>query len=210
MYVREISALLLLVLVLSAGCAQPRAAQAAGEQTSTKELRSPDVIYVPTPPAVVATMLRLVNAGPNDILYDLGSGDGRIVIAAVRDFGVKRATGIDINPDLIREANSRAAKANVTDRVRFINDDLFEADFRDATIVTLYLLPSLNLKLLPKLLNDLKPGTRIVSHDFDMGTWKPAEAVYVDGRYVHFWTIPAKGTPEFAAATAAVARDDED
>jgi precorrin-6B methylase 2 len=210
MPLRRSSALILVVLVLSAGCAQPGIARAAGEPGAAKELRSPDVIYVPTPTEVVAEMLRLANVGPNDVLYDLGSGDGRIVIAAVRDFGVKRATGIDINPERIREANANAAAAKVTDRVRFLNEDLFEADFRDATVVTLYLLPSLNLKLLPKLLSDLKPGTRIVSHDFDMGTWKAAESIYVDSRYVHFWTIPAKGTPEYAAALAASRREAED
>lgn len=209
----------LLVLLISAGCAQPHAARAAApagevsaavptavpaaEQPPRKALRSPDVIYVPTPTEVVKGMLKLADAGPDDVLYDLGSGDGRIVIAAVRDFGVKRATGIDINPERIREANANAAAANVIDRVRFLNEDLFEADFRDATIITLYLLPSLNVRLLPKLLNELQPGTRIVSNDFDMGSWKAAETIYVDGRDVYFWTIPEKGTPEFAAAMAA-------
>jgi precorrin-6B methylase 2 len=213
MRVRDTSALILLTLFVFAGCAQPHAsaATAAGEgsaaaQTSTRELRQPDVIYVPTSPEVVEAMLRVARTGPNDVVYDLGSGDGRIVIAAVRDFGVKRATGIDINPERIREANANAEAANVTDRVRFLNEDLFEADFRDATVVTLYLLPSLNLRLLPKMLNELKPGTRIVSNDFDMGSWTPAQTIDVGGRNVHFWTIPAKGTREFDAAMAAARR----
>ncbi|HEX7708517.1 MAG TPA: class I SAM-dependent methyltransferase [Thermoanaerobaculia bacterium] len=217
MRLRETSALILLALFIFAGCAQPHASAATGaaegaavsEQASTKELRQPDVIYVPTAPEVVEAMLRVANTGPNDIVYDLGSGDGRIVIAAVRDFGVKRATGIDINPERIREANANAVAANVTDRVRFLNEDLFEADFREATVVTLYLLPSLNLRLLPKMLNELKPGTRIVSNDFNMGSWKPAQTIDVEGRNVHFWTIPAKGTPEYDAAMAAARRKSE-
>lgn len=214
----EISAAVLVIFVLAAGCAGPHAAQPVppAEEVATtvappeepqKALRSPDVIYVPTPTEVVKGMLTLAKAGPEDVLYDLGSGDGRIVIAAVRDFGVKRATGIDINPDRIREANANAIKANVADRTRFLNEDLFEADFRDATIITLYLLPTLNLRLLPKLLDELQPGTRIVSNDFDMGTWKAAETIYVDGRDVYLWTIPERGTPEFAAAMAATGRE---
>jgi precorrin-6B methylase 2 len=213
----QTSALILIFLFFFAACAQSHAVASSGsvdqsttvvaaaEQAAPRELRTPDVIYVPTPPEVVTAMLELAGVGPADVLYDLGSGDGRIVIAAVRDFGVRRATGIDISPERIREANENAAAANVTDRVRFLNDDLFESDFRDATVVTLYLLPSLNLKLLPKLLKELRPGTRIVSHNFDMGSWKPARTLDVEGREVHFWTIPEKATPEFAAAMAAAA-----
>jgi ribosomal protein L11 methylase PrmA len=128
--------------------------------------------------------------GPGDIVYDLGSGDGRIVIAAVKDFGAARGTGIDIDPTRIQEATTNAKTAGVTDRVRFLNQDLFETDFREATVVTLYLLPSLNLKLRPKLLAELKPGTRIVSHSFDMGDWKPEQSLEVQGRNVYFWTVP--------------------
>jgi ribosomal protein L11 methylase PrmA len=125
-------------------------------------------------------------------LYDLGSGDGRIVITAAKKYGV-RATGYDINPERIKEANENAKQAGVTDKVKFVEGDLFEADFKDATVVTLYLLPSVNLKLRPKLWNDLKPGTRIVSHSFDMGDWKPEKEVEIDGRRLYFWTIPARG-----------------
>ena len=114
-----------------------------------------------------------------------------------------RAVGIDINPERIKEAEANLKAAGVGDRVRFLNEDLFEAKISDATVVTLYLLPSLNLKLLPKLLADLKPGTRIVSHAFDMGSWKPEQTLKADGSTVYFWTIPAKGTPEYTAAAGA-------
>ena len=155
-------------------------------------LRPPDVVFVPTPPAVVAAMLKVAKVGPGDVVYDLGSGDGRIPISAVKDFGAARATGIDINPERIKEANANLQAAGVGDRVRFLNADLFETDISDATVVTLYLLPSLNLKLLPKLMKELKPGTRIVSHAFDMGDWKPEQTLTVDERMVYFWTMPKR------------------
>jgi precorrin-6B methylase 2 len=161
-------------------------------QTTQAPLRTPDVIYVPTPPEVVAAMLKVAKVGPGDVVYDLGSGDGRIAIAAVKDFGAARATGIDIDPQRIKEAMVNHAAANVGDRVRFLNQDLFETNISEATVVTLYLLPSLNLKLIPKLNKELKPGTRIVSHAFDMGDAKPQQTVEVDGRRVFFWTIPIK------------------
>ncbi len=168
-----------------------------------KPLRSPDVVYVPTPPEVVDAMLKVAKVQKGDVLYDLGSGDGRIPIMAAQKYNVTRATGIDINPDRVKEAQANLKAAGLGDRVRFRNEDLFEADFSEATVVTLYLLPALNVKLLPKLLSDLKPGTRIVSHAFDMGSWKPEQTLDVGGRSVYFWTIPAKGTPAYAAATAA-------
>lgn len=152
--------------------------------------RQPDVPYVPTPQEVVDEMLKLGNVSKNDVLYDLGSGDGRIVITAAQKFGT-RGTGIDINPERIKEANENAQKASVTDKVKFLEQDLFEANFKDATVVTLYLLPGINLKLRPKLWHDLKPGTRIVSHSFDMGDWTPEKEVDVSGRKIYFWTIPA-------------------
>jgi SAM-dependent methyltransferase len=152
--------------------------------------RTPDVPYVPTPENVVEAMLKLGEVKKGDILYDLGSGDGRIVIAAAKAHGVK-GTGIDINPERIQEANANAKQANVTDKVKFLNQDLFEADFKDATVVTLYLLPSINLKLRPKLWKELKPGTRIVSHSFDMGDWAPEKKIEVDGRYIYLWRVPA-------------------
>jgi precorrin-6B methylase 2 len=164
---------------------------AAAAQTATQSpLRSPDVIFVPTPPEVVAAMLKVAKVGKGDIVYDLGSGDGRIPIAAVKDFGAARATGIDIDPQRIKEATANLQKAGVGDRVRFLNQDLFTTNLSEATVVTLYLLPSLNLKLLPKLKAELKPGTRIVSHAFDMGDWVPEQTLDVDGRKVYFWTIP--------------------
>ena len=164
----------------------------AQQPAAQPRLREPDVIYVPTPPEVVAAMLKVAKVGPGDIVYDLGSGDGRIVIAAIRDFGALRGTGIDIDPVRIKEANENAERARLTDRVRFLNQDLFETDLREATVVTLYLLPWLNLKLRPKLLAELKPGSRIVSHSFDMGDWKPEQTLNINGRMVYFWTVPAR------------------
>ena len=177
-----IRALLPLFLMSALFCAAPAAGQ--GSQGWT-----PDVIYVPTPHEVVEDMLRLVDVKKGDILYDLGSGDGRIPIAAAKKYGI-RATGIDIDPDRIAEANRNANDAGVTKLVQFRREDLFKADFRDATIVTLYLLPDLNVRLRPRLWAELKPGTRIVSHQFDMGDWKPDKKLDVSGRTIYFWTVP--------------------
>ena len=155
-----------------------------------KKLREPDVIYVPTPQNVVEAMLKLANVHKGDVVYDLGCGDGRTVVTAAKQYGV-HAVGIDINPERIQESHETAKQAGVTKMVTFRNEDLFEADIREATVVTLYLLQSLNVKLKPKLWKDLKPGTRIVSHTFDMGDWKPDKQIEVDGRTLYFWTIPA-------------------
>jgi ubiquinone/menaquinone biosynthesis C-methylase UbiE len=152
---------------------------------------------------VVDAMLKVAKVGKGDVLYDLGSGDGRIPITAAQKYGIARGVGIDISAERIKEANENRIKAGVGDRVTFINADLFESNLSDATVVTLYLLPALNVKLLPKLLKELKPGTRIVSHAFEMGSWKPEQALKVDGRNVYFWTIPAPGTPSYNAAMAA-------
>jgi tRNA A58 N-methylase Trm61 len=163
---------------------------AASSQTQAPAApRTPDVIYVPTPPEVVSAMLKLANVTKNDVVYDLGCGDGRIVIAAAKEFGA-RGIGIDIDPQRIAEANENAKQAGVTDKVKFMQADLFESSFSEATVVTLYLLPSLNVKLRPKLWKELKPGTRIVSHSFDMGDWQAEKTIDVDGRKVYFWTIP--------------------
>jgi len=151
----------------------------------------PDVIYVPTPQEVVEDMLRLANVGKGDVLYDLGSGDGRIAITAAKKFGIK-AVGIDIDPERIKEATENAKKAGVSDLVEFRQEDLFKADFKEATVITLYLLPDLNVKLRPRLWEELRPGTRIVSHQFDMGTWKPDKRLESNGRTVYFWTIPKR------------------
>jgi SAM-dependent methyltransferase len=140
--------------------------------------KKPDVPYMPTHEKVVAEMLKVAKVGKDDILYDLGSGDGRIVIAAAKEFGT-RGVGVDIDPDLIREARENAVKAGVADKVKFLQQDLFETDIREATVVTLYLWPEINLRLRPKLLSDLKPGTRVVSHNHDMGDWKPLKTVRV-------------------------------
>ena len=140
--------------------------------------KKPEVPYVPTHEKVVAEMLKVANVGKDDILYDLGSGDGRIVITAAKDFGA-RGVGIDIDPALIREARENAVKAGVADKVKFLQQDLFETDIREATVVTLYLLPEVNRRLRPKLLSDLKPGTRVVSHNHDMGDWTPLKTLKV-------------------------------
>lgn len=158
-------------------------------QTATAR-RSPDVIFVPTPNEVVDKMLELAKVTSKDVVYDLGCGDGRIVITAAQKYGV-RAVGIDIDPKRVAEANANAKAAKVTDRVRFIEGDLFEADISEATVVSLYLLTRLNEKLKPKLMKDLKPGTRVVSHAFDMGDWKPEQTAQVASSTVYLWRIPA-------------------
>jgi len=156
--------------------------------TPSTPLRDRDVIYVPTPDYVVEAMLKLANVTASDVVYDLGSGDGRIPITAAQKYGA-RGVGIDIDPQRIKEANENLAKAGVGDKVTFLNQDLFEADLSPATVITLYLLPSLNQKLMPKL-KQLKPGTRIVSHSFDMGTaWPPEKTEDVKGRVIYYWTI---------------------
>ena len=152
-------------------------------------LRGPDVVYVPTPPQVVDRMLEVARVGRNDVLYDLGCGDGRIVIEAAKRYGT-RGVGIDIDPQRIAEARANAKAAKVEHLVQFRNADLFETDFSDATVVTLYLLPSLNVKLRPKLWKELRRGSRVVSHDFDMGDWKPQQTHQLGNRTVYFWTIP--------------------
>jgi ribosomal protein L11 methylase PrmA len=153
--------------------------------------REPDVIYVPTPQELVEDMLRLADVKRGDVLYDLGSGDGRIPVTAAKKYGI-RAVGIDIDPERIREAHANARRRGVAKLVTFRQQDLFTADFREATVVTLYLLPNLNLKLRPQLLQQLRPGTRVVSHQFDMGDWKPDKTLESNGRTVYFWVIPAR------------------
>lgn len=184
--------------------ANARASKLAAQTTSTtsrrtsrrnRKLRKPDVIYYPTPPETVAEMLRLAQITKGDVLYDLGSGDGRIPIAAAREYGI-RAVGIEIDPKLVTEAEEKARQANVAELVRFRNEDMFHIDIREATIVTLYLSEKLNVLLRPKLLRELRPGSRIISHDFRMGDWKPEQTVRVPWgklyRTVYVWTVPAK------------------
>lgn len=184
---RAIFALMVLAL---ASCAEPAGVgNRAGEHaTSAAPLRKPDVRYEPSPPRVVDAMLKLAGVDRNDVVYDLGSGDGRIPIAAARDFGA-RAVGIEIDPKLVAVAKAKAMKAGVADRVEFRNEDLFLADIAPATVVTLFLYPDVNLKLRPKLLAELKPGTRVVSHWHDMADWKPDRTTRIAGRPLYLWTI---------------------
>jgi SAM-dependent methyltransferase len=162
--------------------------------------RKPDVAYVPTTNDAVEAMLRLADVTSSDTVFDLGCGDGRIVIAAAKLRGA-RGVGIDIDPVRVSESRANAKKAGVEKRVRFEENDVFEADIHEATVVTLFLLPELNVKLLPKLLRDLKPGTRIVSNTFDMGDWQPAKEVTVGNpdevghpfsHRLYLWIVPAR------------------
>ncbi len=168
------------------------------ENVTTVEIAPPslDVPYVPTPHEIVDRMLAMVNVKRNDIVYDLGSGDGRIIITAAQRYGA-RGVGYELDPRRIQEANENARVAGVENRVRFIKQDLFEADLSAATIVTLYLLPEVNLKLRPKLLRELKPGTRIVSHNYGLGDWDPIMTERLDSgkreHLVFYWVVPEKG-----------------
>jgi SAM-dependent methyltransferase len=168
-------------------------------QTTTQPKHEPDVPYVPTTDEAVKAMLKLADVKPSDIVYDLGCGDGRIVIAAAKEYGA-HGVGIDINPVRIAEAKENAKKAGVENLVRFEENDLFDADIHEATVVTLFLLNSVNEKLRPKLLRDLKPGTRVVSNTFGMGDWKPDREMNVGdpvegfslSRRLFLWTIPQR------------------
>jgi SAM-dependent methyltransferase len=190
---------LFVVLGLTLGTAigAPLLAAQAVATPPQQGLRQPDVIFVPTRQSVVDAMLKVANVKAGDVLYDLGCGDGRIPVSAAK-LGA-RAVCIDIDPKRIAEANDNVQKSGVGDRVRVLNQDLFTTDISEASVVTLYLLPSLNLKLRPTLWKTLKPGTRIVSHDFDMGDWKPEQTLNVDGATVYYWTI----TPDLAKKAAA-------
>src|SRR5688572_25126303 len=163
-----------------------------------KRLRKPDVIYYPTPPETVAEMLRMAMIQNSDVLYDLGSGDGRIPIAAATQYGI-RAVGIEIDPKLVLEAEGKARGANVSQLVRFRNEDMFRIDYSEATVVTLYLSEKLNVLLRPKLQSELRPGSRILSHDFRMGDWKPEQTIRVPWgklyRTIYLWTVPARRRP---------------
>lgn len=162
---------------------------AAHAQVVEQPVRSLDVPYVPTPQPVVQKMLDLAKVKQGDVVYDLGCGDGRIVIAAVKERGA-RGVGIDLNPQRIAEAKINAKEAKVDDRVKFMVGDLFKSDFSEASVVTLYLLPSVNAKLRPQLWRQLKVGTRVVSHAFDMGPeWPPEKTESVGGSTVYYWTI---------------------
>lgn len=166
-------------------------AASALAQQALAPTKAPDVIFVPTPHEVVDAMLAMAQVKSGDVLYDLGSGDGRIPIAAARKVGI-RAVGIDIDPQRIAEARANAKTAMVEDKVSFRQEDLFTTNFSEATVVTLYLLDSLNEKLRPRLLAELKPGTRIVSHAFRMGDWEPEKSQEINGNMIYFWTVPPR------------------
>jgi SAM-dependent methyltransferase len=183
----------LVVLVAAAlqlaGCA----ASAPGPVLRDQSPPALDVIWVGTDLKVVEAMLDAAQVGPGDVVYDLGCGDGRIVIMAARRYGA-RAVGVDLDPERIAEARRNAARAGVTDRVSFLEQDFFATDIRDATVMALYLSPEVNLRLRDKLRRDLRPGTRVVSHQFDMGDWRPDRTIEVPllsgVRLVHLWRIP--------------------
>lgn len=178
----------LLVLAVGPGCAAT--SDPAVEAAAT--LREPDVRYEPTPRPVVRQMLRLAEVGPDDVVYDLGSGDGRIPITAAREFGA-RGVGIEIDAALVRRSEANAREAGVTDRVTFRHADLFEAEIGGATVVTLFLYPDVNLRLRPKLLAELAPGTRVVSYWHDMDEWQPERTVRAGPARIYLWRIPPRG-----------------
>jgi len=166
-----------------------------------------DVPFVPTPANVVDAMLDLAHIQPTDVLVDLGSGDGRIVIAAAKRFGIQ-ATGVEINPDLVHQSETLAMQERLEGKVRFVQADLFEYDLRQASVVMMYLTPGVNLRLRSKLLNELRPGTRVISHRFDMGSWSPAKTIQLGDDHIYLWIVPARGSDpthpviETAARTA--------
>lgn len=176
---------------------QARKGTTAGRRRARqRRLREPDVIFVPTPPETVDEMLRQAQLKKGDVLYDLGSGDGRIPIAAAKRYGV-RAVGIDIDPKLVEEARETARREGVEHLVSFRHGDMFAADVREATVVTLYLSNTLNVMLRSKLLRELRPGSLVISHDFRMGDWRPEKSVRVPWknlyRTVYVWTVPRGG-----------------
>jgi SAM-dependent methyltransferase len=182
----------LLASALALPAAPALAALLAPDEAQAREERSLDVPFVPTPMPVVDAMLDMAKVTKNDLLYDLGSGDGRIVIRAAERFGC-RGVGVDLNPERVREAKAAAKKAGpqIESLVRFEEGDVFTFDFSPATVVTMYLLPSVNVKLRPRILKELKPGTRIVSHDFDMGEWKAEDVRKLANSTVYRWTVMA-------------------
>ncbi len=188
--------LLLLAFSLTAGCAQntettkdPEPVEDTEQTEQATSSKDPDVPYVPTPQPVVNRMLELANVDEDDVVYDLGSGDGRIVVTAAEKYGA-RGIGIEIDPERIKEARKNAEEAGVTELVEFRQQDLFETDLTEATVVTLYLLPDINIKLRPKLFEELAPGTPVVSHDFDMDEWEPDTTVEMGTDVVYLWHIP--------------------
>jgi SAM-dependent methyltransferase len=196
------------ILLALALAAMPAAAQQGDKDYApTVGQAGKDVIWVPTPPELVEKMLRMARITSNDFLIDLGSGDGRIAIAAAKKFGAG-SMGIEYNPDMVALSNREARRQGVADKVRFIKADIFESDFSRATIISMYLLPDLNLKLRPRIL-DLKPGTRVVSHQFNMDEWRPDETAEIDNRLAHLWIVPAKVEGTWALRTEGSAQNRE-
>ena len=189
---RHAPALIAVVLLAAASLLAP----GASAQPTTKEFEpiigqeGKDVIWVPTPQALVERMLEMAKTTPNDYVVDLGSGDGRTVITAAKKYGA-RAIGIEYNPDMVELSRRNAEKAGVADRAQFVNGDIFQTDFSKATVLTLYLLPNLNVRLRPIILG-MKPGTRVVSHAFSMGEWQPDDIQKVEGRTAYLWIVPAR------------------
>jgi SAM-dependent methyltransferase len=196
-----------------AGCALLAFAAAALAQSQPKDREftpqvgqaGKDVIWVPTPDDLVERMLRMAQTTQNDFVVDLGSGDGRTVIAAAKRFGA-RSLGIEYNADMVDLSNRNAAKEGVAAKAKFIRGDIFEQDFSQATVVTMYLLPGLNLKLRPRIL-EMKPGTRVVSHQFNMDDWQPDETTNLDGRRAYLWIVPAKVQGQWRLQSGADAWD---
>ena len=190
------AALLLAVAVaVIAGCAQGSTGTSTTAPASVppgQNVRTPDVIWVPSDVAVVMKMLEMAQVKPGDVVYDLGSGDGRIVILAAQKFGA-RGVGVDLNGELVQQSRENAVKAGVADRVTFLQQDLFMTDLSEATVVTLYLFPDVNRRLMPKLRRELRSGSRVVSHDYDLGDWPPEKTVEVAlpdrTHYVYFWRV---------------------
>jgi SAM-dependent methyltransferase len=184
---------LLLGLVSAAGCGSASSrAPAASSGPAAPGTPKLDVIWVPSDVEVVSKMLEMAQVGPRDVVYDLGSGDGRIVITAAQRFGA-RAVGVELDPALIRRSRENAVRVGVADRVQFLEQDLFVTDLSEATVVTLYLLPEVNLRLRPKLRQELKPGSRIVSHDYDLGDWLPDKTAEISllerNHLVFLWQV---------------------
>ena len=183
---------IVLAAALISGCALPGLGGDTSLTDGVEPVFPPEVPYFPSTDAAVAGMLKLAGTGPSDIVYDLGCGDGRIVIAAAREFGA-RGVGVEIDPVPLRMAVYQARRAGVTDRVRFVRGDMFEADLREATVVTLFLFETLNRRLLPKLLKELQPGTRIVAHRYGFGdAWPPEKTVQAGASTLYLWTVPKR------------------
>lgn len=178
-----------LAALVALAIAVPAAAQKGKEYEPHVGQAGKDVIWVPTPDEVVERMLRMAQVTPNDYVVDLGAGDGKIAIAAAKNFGA-RSMGIEYNPEMARHAQRNAERAGVAGRARIVQGDIFVSDFTQATVVTMYLLPALNLKLRPQILA-MRPGTRVVSHSFSMDDWEPDETSSLDGRRAYFWVVPA-------------------